>query len=113
MFKKNSSVKRIQSSYNGTDLGFQEVLKNSYAKKKAKNIKGYELDNELSNGNNQVYFNPTDKKLLYSVTGTHNLKDWGTDLYLATGHLKETNRYKEAKRTLESAKKNMVLIMLL
>jgi predicted alpha/beta-fold hydrolase len=38
------------------------------------------------------------------VAGTHNLADWGTDAYLAVGKLKDTNRYKEAKSTLEKAK---------
>ena len=73
---------------------------------------GYYRDNSLSNDNEQVYWNPTKKKLLYNVTGTHvyddkgnfSLNDWGTDLWLATGHLKETNRYKEADTNLAKAK---------
>ena len=65
---------------------------------------GYYRDNALSNDNEQVYWNPTKKKILYNITGTHNLSDWGTDYYLATGHLKETNRYKEADTTLAKAK---------
>jgi hypothetical protein len=41
---------------------------------------------------------------LYNVSGTHNLKDVGTDVYLALGKLKNTNRYKEADETLKKAK---------
>jgi predicted alpha/beta-fold hydrolase len=39
-----------------------------------------------------------------TVTGTHNLSDWGTDIYLAAGKLKSTNRYKEADNILKKAK---------
>ena len=65
---------------------------------------GYQYDNQLSNHNEQVWFHPDNKKLLHNVTGTHNLKDWGTDLWLAAGGLRSTNRFKEADRTLKAAK---------
>ena len=65
---------------------------------------GYYRDDSLSNDNEQVYWNPTKKKLLYNVTGTHNLSDWGTDVYLGTGRLKQTNRYKEADDILAKSK---------
>ena len=64
---------------------------------------GYYRDGALSNDNEQVYWNPTKHKLLYNVRGTHNWNDVGTDLYLAVGKLKETNRYKEADTTLANA----------
>ena len=72
-------------------------------------MKGYNLDEKLSNHNQQVYYNPNDKKLLYSVTGTHrtnwlDFHDIGTDIALGAGHLKDTARYKEADRTLKLAK---------
>jgi hypothetical protein len=83
-----------------------EALKSSYNPKKKNNLgkNGYALDSGLSNGNQQVYYNKDKKKLLYTVTGTHNLKDWATDAYLAFGGLKNTNRYKEADKTLKLAK---------
>lgn len=84
-----------------------DALKSSYGNKKAKqNLEkqGYVRDSALSNHNQEVYYNPQDNKLLMNVAGTHNLKDWGTDLWLGLGHLKDTNRYKEAKNTLEKAK---------
>jgi predicted alpha/beta-fold hydrolase len=59
----------------------------------------------LSNHNQQVWYNPNTKKMLFNVAGTHNLKDWGTDLYLAFGKLKDTNRYKEARNILNEAKR--------
>jgi hypothetical protein len=94
----------IQTTNPTDDLILHDVIKNSYAKNKAKSMKGYNLDENLSNHNQQVYYNPNKKSLLLSGTGTHNWDDVGTDIYLATGHLKDTNRYKEAEKTLKQAK---------
>ena len=76
-----------------------DALKSSYGDKQAKDHltqAGYKYDSMLSNHNQQVWYNPNEKKLLYNVAGTHNLTDWGTDAYLLAGKLKDTNRYKEA-----------------
>jgi len=90
-----------------TKLTLHTALKNSYDPQK--NLgKGYILDDELSNDNQQVYVNrKKNNKLLVSVTGTrlNKLSDIGTDVYLGLGKLKDTNRYKEADATLEKAKK--------
>ena len=92
-------------------LRLHSVLKNSYADKSKQQSafknKGYKFDTELSSMNQQVYYNPKAKKLLYTVKGTNpfSLKDIGTDAYLLAGKLKDTDRYKEAKNTLEKAKK--------
>ena len=84
------------------------ILKASYAKgNDQKNMLakyGYQYDNNLSNQNQQIYYNPAENKLLNTVAGTRSLADVGTDVYLALGKLKDTNRYKEADRTLKSAK---------
>jgi hypothetical protein len=92
-------------------LKLHDVLKRSYASKEEqkkgfhnKRGKGYDYDEDLSNDNQQVYYNKKKKKLLVSVAGTHNLSDVGTDAYLAMGHLKDTNRYKEAENVLNKAK---------
>ena len=66
--------------------------------------KNYVKDKALSNSNEQVYYNKKKNKLLYTVAGTHNMSDVGTDLYLAAGKLKDTNRYKEAVNVLDQAK---------
>ena len=88
-----------------TKLTLHAALKNSYKPQKTLG-KGYILDDELSNDNQQVYVNrKKNNKLLFSVTGTHNLSDIGSDVYLGLGKLKDTNRYKEADSTLEKAKK--------
>ena len=101
----NQKVSRIQTSNPQTDdLLLHDVIKNSYNKNKLKNMKGYNLDESLSNHNQQVYYNPTKKFLLYSVAGTHNLNDAGTDFYLGIGKLKDTNRYKEADTNFKKAK---------
>ena len=85
-----------------------EVLKLSYAdrEKQQQGLKnyGYNYDSRFSNDNQQVYFNPKREKLLFSVAGTHNLKDVGTDVYLAAGKLKDTSRYQEADKALKEAK---------
>jgi hypothetical protein len=89
-------------------MNLYDVLKNSYAdkKKQMEGLKkyGYNYDSMLSNHNQQVYYNPKDQNLVVNVSGTHNLKDWGTDAYLAAGKLKDTTRYKEADRTFKEAK---------
>jgi hypothetical protein len=84
-----------------------DALKSSYGDKQSRDKltqAGYKYDSMLSNHNQQVWYNPNEKKLLYNVAGTHNLKDWGTDAYLLAGKLKDTNRYKEADDTLKQAK---------
>ena len=91
-------------------LNLHDVLNNSYAsrdkQKGAFKNQGYVFDSDLSDVNEQVYYNPREKKLLYSVKGTNpfSLKDLGTDAYLAMGKLKDTNRYKEAENKLQLAK---------
>ena len=88
------------------NVSLHEAIYSSYHPKEGKDIlskKGYIYDDKLSNHNESVYYNPNEKKLLYNIAGTHNLKDWGTDSYLALGKLKDTNRYKEADRILKQA----------
>jgi hypothetical protein len=47
---------------------------------------GFKIDKGLSNENQQVYFNPDTKKLLYNVTGSQSLSDWvNADAKLALG----------------------------
>jgi hypothetical protein len=92
-----------------TDPTLYDVLKASYAYSKHPNHNplgkyGYHRDTELSNHNQQVYYNPIKNKIIYDIAGTHNVKDAVTDAYLALGHLKHTSRYKEAESTLEKAR---------
>lgn len=54
---------------------------------------GFQIDKKLSNDNQQVYYNPETKKLLYNVTGSHTLDDWlNSDLKLALGIRKNTGK---------------------
>jgi hypothetical protein len=39
---------------------------------------GYQIDKGLSNDNQQVYYNPESKKLLYNVTGSHIIELTGS-----------------------------------
>lgn len=71
-------------------INLYDALKSSYGDKRSKEQlrnAGFNYDSMLSNHNQQVWFNPNSKKLLYNVAGTHNLTDWGTDLWLALGGL--------------------------
>ena len=88
-------------------ISLKTAIQSSYGNKKAKQKilnEGYQKDKKLSSGNQKVFFNPNTNSLLFNVAGTHNLKDVGTDFNLAVGNLKNTSRYKSAKRTLEKAK---------
>ena len=89
-------------------LGLYDAMKNTYATqdKQAEFGKecGYEYDKELSNHNQQVYYNKDKGHLMFSVSGTHNISDLGTDSMLVLGRLKNTDRYKEADMTLKKAK---------
>jgi tetratricopeptide (TPR) repeat protein len=104
MFNRFNAVSSIKSNPKSGQLDLYDTLKNSYNKNHKENMNGYKLDKELSNHNQQVYYNPEHKKLVVSVAGTHNLRDWGTDFYLGIGKLKDTNRYKEAKSIYDKAK---------
>ena len=84
-------------------LDLRSALRASYGREKLKRF-GYRLDADLSNQNEKVWYNPTEKKLLFTVAGTHNLSDWGTDIWLAAGGLKSTDRYKSAHEGLRAAK---------
>ena len=91
-----------------TDPNLYDLLKASYknSHEQATSLSrfGYNRDEELSNDNQQAYFNPEKKKLIYTVFGTHNAKDWGTNAYLAVGKIKDTNRYNLADAGLKKAK---------
>ena len=91
-----------------TDPNMYDVLKASYknSHEQATSLSrfGYNRDEELSNANQQAYFNPEKKKLIDTSTGTHNAKDSGTNAYLAAGKIKDTNRYKSADDGLKKAK---------
>lgn len=86
---------------------FAGILNEGYKKSNKRKFtpEGYQYDSELSNHNQQVYYHPEHKKLIVNVTGTHNLKDVGTDLLALGGGLKYTGRYKSANRTAERARK--------
>lgn len=104
IFSKNKASKSLTTK---GDLDLHDVLKNSYDKKSNQaeflKDKGYTFDNELSNDNQQVYYNKNGH-LLFSVAGTHNVSDVGTDAKLMMGQLKNTKRFQEAEMTLKKAK---------
>ena len=85
-------------------LNFHDVLKNGYNKTKKNEMNGYVLDKQLSNHNNQIYYNKDKNKLLHNINGTNSFGDVITDLYLAARKLKDTSRYKESHQKLREAK---------
>ena len=63
-------------------IALKDVLQAGYGKKASQNnLKqaGYNLDKELSNHNQQIFYNKEKKHLIFNVAGTHNLNDVGTD----------------------------------
>jgi hypothetical protein len=89
-------------------ISLKTAVKSAYGDKKSKQKilnEGYVKNKKLSNQNQKVFFNPNTNSLLFNVARSHNIKDFAiTDPLLALGKLKQTGRYKEAKRTLEKAK---------
>ena len=116
MFKKsNKPSKQLYTKKNDNTsllkkgcLSLHGTIKNSYASEKDQSKYGsecgYEIDKQLSNHNQQIYYNPKSNHLLMSVSGTHNVSDVGTDLKMMTSGIKSTDRYKQAEMTLGKAK---------
>lgn len=105
IFTKNKASKSLTTK---GDIDLHDALKNSYDKRSNQENfladKGYVFDKELSNHNQQVYYNKDKGHLMYSIAGTHNLSDVGTDAKLMLGQLKDTKRYQEAEMTFKKAK---------
>lgn len=79
-----------------------DVIKQGY--KKNPKLDGFILDKDLSNRNEQAYYNPTEKKYIYNVSGTKSLNDWGVNMFLGAGKLKSTKRYLDAHKGLRQFK---------
>ena len=96
-----------------------EPIKNGYnfgSRKFNKNINCYQLDEQLSNKNHQVYFNKDKNDLLFNVNGTRpELMDWKNNISLGMGYfgkfipfiggMKESKRYMDSHKALRDAKK--------
>jgi hypothetical protein len=65
---------------------------------------GWIRDSDLSNDEYSTFWNEKKRKMLFTVAGTHKLADWGTDVNLAFGNLKGTDRYKRAHSAIRAAK---------
>lgn len=86
---QNSSVQR-PTLYDTLRVGY---LPNEKQQGQEMAKYGYQIDKGLSNDNQQVYYNPETKKLLYNVTGSHSLQDWvNSDLKLALGIKKNAGK---------------------
>ena len=107
LFSKNGEKQTKHLLAKG-DVRAYDAMKNSYASQsdqaKFGQDQGYIYDDALSNDNQQVYYNPQSGKMLYSVAGTHNVSDIGTDFQLMRGKLNDTKRFKQAEDTFTLAK---------
>lgn len=65
-------------------------------------IKGYNLDNALSNEFVKVYYNPSNKRAIVAHRGTYSLDDAWTDAKMVFG-FKNNDRFKIARETQEKA----------
>jgi hypothetical protein len=82
-------------------LNLRDVIKNSYS---PKSELGSYMRPRIIRKRQQVYIDEENKQLLFSVAGTRSGTDIYNDLRLATGGLKNTNRFKSADKTLKDAK---------
>ena len=107
LFSKNGEKQTKHLLAKG-DVRAYDAMKNSYASQsdqaKFGADQGYIYDDALSNDNQQIYYNPSSGKMLYSITGTHNVSDIGTDFQLMRGKLNDTKRFKQAEDTFNLAK---------
>ena len=107
LFSKNGEKQTKHLLAKG-DVRAYDAMKNSYASQsdqaKFGAEQGYIYDDVLSTDNSQVYYNPESGKMLYSITGTHNVSDIGTDFQLMRGRLNDTKRFKQAEDTFSLAK---------
>ena len=107
LFSKNGEKQTKHLLAKG-DVRAYDAMKNSYASQsdqaKFGAEQGYIYDDVLSTDNSQVYYNPESGKMLYSITGTHNVSDIGTDFQLMRGRLNDTKRFKQAEDTFTLAK---------
>ena len=90
--------------YKALKIGYTRDLKKQ--RQALKNY-GYVIDTDLTRPREQVVaYNPLAKKLLVIENGTDpkSVKDLGTDLLLATGSIKDTRRYVDAKNAITKAR---------
>ena len=91
-------------------MSMHDALKIGYTrneKKQKQMLKrfGYRLDEDLTNRNHLTAYDPVTKKLLFVSNGTNpmSVKDIWTDVNLALGNLKGTDRYKSDKKAFRTA----------
>ena len=87
------------------DRIYYDMSKQSYRKpNKRKDIGGYDYNDELSDNENAVYINDSDKKIIVAFRGSVNIKDFKTDVSLAMGGIRKTDRYDSTKNLVATIK---------
>jgi hypothetical protein len=90
------------------DIGnLKNLLSNSYKDKKLQDhqLNGLVRDDDLSGTRVQVYVNPLTNEAQVVHRGTSGVQDLFTDAALGVGLLKNTNRYKHARKIQRQAEK--------
>ena len=99
--KKNANIQlRILNKHMmGGSLSADEIEKfvsASYGNED--NVNQYQLDKDLSTGENKVYHNPSTGKLVVANRGTEgSMADWTNNLAIPLGVYDQTSRYKRAE----------------
>lgn len=90
-FGKGNLVKEVDA----VDRIFTKVSNSAYKKpnRRPKELEGYTLQEDLSDEENVVYVNEEDKKVIVGFRGSKNFKDFKTDIELAVGGIRNTERY--------------------
>jgi hypothetical protein len=94
------------AQYKGGAISADELGKfvdASYQKKgDVETIDGYKLDKELSTRRNKIYVDDQGK-VIHTISGTDNLKDWSNNLLIPFGLHSKTNRYKNSEEIQKKA----------
>jgi len=84
----------LVDNIDGEDDKYFKASVGSYKKPdKRKDLGKFRYDKDLSDNENAVYVNDEDKKVIVAFRGSVNKKDLMTDLKLAVGGIKNTERY--------------------
>lgn len=103
------TTKGLDYSFSGGSLKpteLQQLLYHSYrydAKKSPASIQGFEVDRSLSGKRAQVYRNPETGQVVVAHRGSSGLHDWVTNVRVATGTARDTDRFKHADKVQRAA----------
>lgn len=96
---------KLHKTLDKQDRIYYDMSKQSYRKpNKRKDIGNYDYNDDLSDNENAVYVNDKDKKIIVAFRGSVNMKDFKTDVSLAMGGIRKTDRYDSTKNLVATIK---------